>query len=82
MEKEIQKEDIKQENTQINVKNIPEGISKNAEIVYNIMSGDITYLDEITREAKLHIRDVLVSLTELEMIGVVSAVGPNKYKIN
>lgn len=80
--KEIQKEDIKQENTKINVKNIPEGISKNAEIVYNIMSGDITYLDEITREAKLHIRDVLVSLTELEMIGVVSAVGPNKYKIN
>ena len=45
------------------------------------MLGGISYLDEITRGSKLQIREVLVALTELEMIGVVSATGPNQYEI-
>lgn len=62
-------------------KNIPEGISKNAGIVYNIMSDDINVLDEITRQSSLAVRDVLVALTELEMLGFVFADGPGSYRI-
>ncbi len=62
-------------------KNLPEGISKNAEIVYNIMSDGVNELDEITRKSALEIRHVLVSLTELEMLGYVTNDGPNRYSI-
>lgn len=57
----------------------PEGISKNAAIVYNIMSTDICEVDEISRKSGLDIRKVLVALTELEMIGAAENDGPGKY---
>ena len=72
-----------QQREKINIfqKNMPEGISKNAEIVYNIMLSGVSYLDEITRDSNLQIRQVLVALTELEMLGAVSAIGPNQYQL-
>lgn len=65
-----------------NPKNIPEGISKNAQIVYNVMSEGVCELDEIIRNAQLEVRFVLSALTELELFGVISTDGPNKYRIN
>ena len=58
-----------------------EGISKNALIVYNIMSDGICTLDDIKRESGLDISKVLVSLTELEMLSVAEGDGPNKYRL-
>lgn len=69
-----------EKNLQIS-KNPPEGVSKNAEIVYNVMSEGVCELDMITKESQLEIRHVLVALTELEMSGAVSMDGPNTYKI-
>lgn len=74
-------EEKTQEKIEIIPKNLPEGISKNAEIVYNIMSDGINELDEITRRSALQIRHVLVALTELEMLGFAASDGPNLYKI-
>lgn len=75
-------EEKTQEKNEIIPKNLPEGISKNAEIVYNIMSDGINELDEITRKSCLEIRHVLVALTELEMLGFAVSDGPNTYRIN
>lgn len=75
-------EENKEEKIKIIPKKLPEGISKNAEIVYNIMSGGINELDEIKRKSSLEVRNVLVALTELEMLGFACADGPNKYRIN
>ncbi|MBQ7296516.1 MAG: DNA-processing protein DprA [Clostridia bacterium] len=75
------KEEENQEKIEIIPKNLPEGISKNAEIVYNIMSDGVNELDEITRKSALQIRHVLVALTELEMLGFAACDGPNSYKI-
>ncbi len=61
------------------VKINPESISKNALIVYNIVSKGVNELDDIVRETSLEVRKVLVSLTELEMQGYVHRNGPNKY---
>lgn len=74
-------EEIKEESSQKMEKISLEGISKNALIVYNIMSDGIITLDEITRESKLGISKVLVSLTELEMNGIAESDGPNTYKL-
>lgn len=60
-------------------KNSPEGISKNALIVYNIMSDGVCTLDEIKRESNLEISKVLVALTELEMFSLAESDGPNRY---
>ncbi len=62
-------------------KKCPEGISKNAAIVYNIMSADIDTVDEMARKSGLDIRKVLVSLTELEMSGAIENDGPGKYQL-
>lgn len=71
----------KEENKKNIPRNMPEGISKNAQIVYNIMSNGVVFLDEITRSSGLEIRKVLVALTELEMMGAAANVGPNQYEL-
>lgn len=75
----------KEENNEEIIENIkkinPETISKNAGIVYNIMSDGVLTLDEITRATELETRKVLAALTELELEGVILSDGPNKYKI-
>lgn len=63
------------------IKNLPAGISKNAEIVYNIMSDGINDLDEIKRKAQLEVRHVLVALTELEILGFAENCSPGCYRI-
>lgn len=75
------KEEADTEKSEKKEKNCPEGISKNAAIVYNIMSADICSVDDIARKSGLDIRKVLVSLTELEMFGAVESDGPGKYRL-
>lgn len=70
-----------EENCEKKEKNCPEGISKNAGIVYNIMSDDIGMVDDISRKSGLEIRQVLVALTELEMFDAIENDGPGKYKL-
>lgn len=63
------------------IKNLPAGISKNAEIVYNIMSDGTNELDDIKRKAQLEVRQILVALTELEILGFAEAYAPGCYRI-
>lgn len=70
-----------QEKTENIAKNLPAGISKNAEIVYNIMSDGINDLDGIKRQAQLEVRHVLVALTELEILGFAENCSPGCYRI-
>lgn len=70
-----------QEKTENIIKNLPAGISKNAEIVYNIMSDGINELDDIKRKAQLEVRQILVALTELEILGFAEAYAPGCYRI-
>ena len=74
-------EEKNQEKTENITKNLPAGISKNAEIVYNIMSDGINDLDEIKRKAQLEVRHVLVALTELEILGFAENCSPGCYRI-
>lgn len=69
-----------QEKTENIIKNLPAGISKNAEIVYNIMSDGINELDDIKRKTELEVRHILGALTELEMLGFAEAYAPNLYR--
>lgn len=75
----VEKSDIKvifEENIEQSDKKIkkisPESVSKNAFLVYNLMSGRDMSLDDIVRESKLPVNFVLASLTELEMESAVS----------
>ena len=72
---------LDKEKTENIIKKLPAGISKNAEIVYNIMSDGINELDEIKRKSQLEVRHILVALTELEMLGFAEAYAPNCYRI-
>lgn len=63
------------------IKNLPAGISKNAEIVYNIMSDGTNDLDEIKRKSQLDVRYVLAALTELEVFGFAENYSPGCYRI-
>lgn len=70
-----------QEKTENIIKNLPAGISKNAEIVYNIMSDGINELEEIKRKSQLEVRHVLVALTELEILGFIEAGSSGCYRL-
>ena len=52
-------------------KKLPETISKNAEIVYNLMSDGNCTMDEITNSSELTPAKILAALTELELEGVI-----------
>ncbi|MBQ7116740.1 MAG: DNA-processing protein DprA [Clostridia bacterium] len=65
-----------------NEKITPETISKNAEIVYNIMSDGICKTDSIIRESDLEVRKVLSALTELEMNGIAEKISADCYRLN
>ena len=51
---------------------VPESVSKNAQIVYNILQKQPGVLDEIVRQSGLAVPQVLSSLTELELQGAVT----------
>ncbi len=75
----IDKEEKKSEKIQkINM----ETISKNAGIVYNIMSDGICDFDGIVRQSGIQVNKVLSALTELEMKGIISREGPSVYCLN
>lgn len=63
------------------LKTVPEGISKNAALVYNVMKTEDTPLDDIIRESSLPVSKVLIALTELEIGGHVACVGGNNYRV-
>ncbi len=63
------------------LKTTPEGISKNAALVYNVMKIKDTPLDDIIRESSLPVSKVLIALTELEIGGHVTCVGGNNYRV-
>ena len=50
---------------------VPESVSKNAQIVYNILQKEPAVLDALVRESGLPVPQVLSSLTELELCGAV-----------
>ena len=50
----------------------PESVSKNAQIVYNILQTQPAALDTIVRESGMTVPQVLASLTELELSGAVT----------
>lgn len=82
--KKAQKDDIppqKNEEKPKILKNDPEGVSKNASLVYNVMKCGCTSLDEIIRESALPVSKVLIALTELEICGAVASAGGNNYEI-
>lgn len=79
---EPEKAENKTEKTLENRKKPPEGISKNAQMVYNVMSEGESELDFITRKSGLGVGAVLAAISELEIFGVVSKSGPNMYSIN
>ncbi len=72
----------KEKNTEKNQKINLETISKNAGIVYNIMSDGICDFDGIVRHSEIQVNKVLSALTELEMKGIISREGPNRYSLN
>lgn len=59
-----------------------ETISKNAEIVYNIMSDGICDFDSIISESGLEVRKVLSALTELELNGIIRKASSDSYRLN
>lgn len=59
-----------------------ETISKNAGIVYNIMSDGVSEVDELIRQSGLEVRVVLSALTELEINGIVIKSGSGSYRFN
>ncbi len=80
--KETEKIQQEEKNILKNQKINLETISKNAGIVYNIMSDGICDFDSIIRESGLEVRSVLSALTELEMNGIASKIGADSYRLN
>ncbi len=70
-----------EEKKEILRKNIPDTISKNAEIVYNIMSDGALTFDELEIKSDLETRKLLSALTELELEGLITTDGPDRYII-
>ena len=68
------------EKTKKSKKNIIEGLSKNAKIVYNFINMDIFTIDDLLG-CELSFDDILVSLTELELFGYVKAIPGGRYSI-
>ncbi len=78
-EKIIEKEEnFSPKNEKINM----ETISKNAVIVYNIMSDGECDSDAVIRKSGLEVKTVLSALTELEMNGIITRVSANRYRLN
>ncbi len=76
------KEKIKtKEKTEKNLKKPPEGISKNAEIVYNVMSEGEGSIDGIVEKTDLPVNRVLSAITELEILSVIFKTASGTYSI-
>ena len=68
------------ENIKFSKKNITEGLSKNAEIVYNFINMNIFTIDELSG-CGLGFDVILASLTELEILGFIKAIPGGRYSI-
>ena len=78
--KPVSKTEKAEENLKINKKNITEGLSKNAKIVYNYLNMEIFTIDDLMG-CELSFDDILVSLTELELFGYIKAIPGGRYSI-
>lgn len=56
-------------------------LSQDAQTVYNAILSGKTQLDDIAKETKIQIRNVLVALTELELEEIVECGAGNEYKV-
>ena len=61
----------KEEKTEAKIKKLPETVSKNAEIVYNLISDGKCTTDEIANSSDIPPSRILAALTELELEGVI-----------
>lgn len=69
----IAKQEIPTSSDQEKIYNfVPESVSKNAQIVYNILQMQPCVLDELVRRSGLSVPQVLSSLTELELLGAIA----------
>ncbi len=64
----------------VSKKELPEDISNEAKIVFDVLNGNGTHIDDIVRETNLKMNIVLASLTELELMGFVQLTSGKKYK--
>ncbi len=62
-------------------KELPPEASNEAAKVYLVISGTEKHIDDIVRETSLNMSDVLSSLTELELFGIIEQLEGKKYKI-
>lgn len=75
------KTDIKnEEKQQISKKILPEGLSKNAKIIYNQLDKQIFTVDDLL-SLDLNSVDILSALGELELYGFISSVPGGRYKL-
>lgn len=80
-ENDTVKDEEKGKNIVSEFKKLPETISKNAEIVYNLISDGKCTMDEIASFSELLPAKILAALTELELYGIISKVA-DSYSIN
>lgn len=62
-------------------KELGEDVSAEAKMIYNVLSGEPTHIDDIVRATQLKMSVVLSSLTELELMGFVELTSGKKYKL-
>lgn len=62
-------------------KPLPQGLSKDAERVYGVITAEPVQIDDIARGCKLSMQSVLCALTELELFGLVSAESGKRYRL-
>ena len=61
-------------------KELPDGISDEARLVYSAIGSEPVHVDDIVRKTDLKMNIVLSSLTELELFGCVEPMNGKKYK--
>ena len=70
------KDEVKEE---IKEKILPDKISENAKVIYNILSKEPIYIDEIAMKCNLSLKSVLQAITELELYGLINSHSGKRY---
>lgn len=60
---------------------VPEGLTKNAELLYNAVSCEHLYAQELAEKSGLNIAQVLAAVTELEINGIIKSDPGKRYYI-
>ena len=70
------KDKVKEE---IKEKILPDKISENAKVIYNILSKEPIYIDELEMKCNLSLKSVLQAITELELYGLINSHSGKRY---